>query len=337
MRRSLLLLSLGLAAALSEDTEIVPAGSLEARGGGGGGGGVTAATLPEFEFPNAPPRGVPAQAEAETRDTASSSSVSSSSVSSSSSSSSSSSAAAAAAFDDSVSGEEDDAVREAGAVDAATTRRAGVVLDALDVPSFQDAERAGAALPRASDETRGFDVTLLASYDHQVDRNRQVLAAGASIDRDMKARLEKTSRMLLPLRRSLAELAERERFLQKRLQRLKLEAKRKKIEGMKRQLQKDEAEHEVQEAALARQKAEHDKHLAEIAKHLSVLNAEEQGAMPEDEDEDEDEDEGEGEGEGEDEGRMRKRRRRHAPQDSVLDGSGGHPRYGVRRPGELEY
>ena len=42
-------------------------------------------------------------------------------------------------------GEEDDALREAGSIDADTTRSAGVVLDAVDVPSFQDAAEAGAA------------------------------------------------------------------------------------------------------------------------------------------------------------------------------------------------
>jgi hypothetical protein len=279
MRRSFLLLSLGLATALSDDPEIVPEGTIRSVTS------LTAATLPDFEFPTVPEDSSNAAAKAAGHDGGTANRLRNTYSGDTTS------------FDDNVPGEEDDAVREATTIDAATTQGAGVVLDAVDVPSFQDATRAGSLLPRNSDETRGFDVTMLAVYDHQVEKNRQVIAASVSIDKDMKARLEKTTQMLLPLRKSLKELSEREHYLQKRLQTLKLQAKRAKIEEMKAQLQKDEAAHEVEEAALARQKAEHDKHLAEIAKHLSVLNAEEQGAIPADEGEDEDEDEDEGEDE----------------------------------------
>ena len=102
--------------------------------------------------------------------------------------------------------------------------------------------------------------------------------------------------MLIPLRKTLAELSKREHLLQKKLLMLKLHAKVAKIEEMKAQLQKDEQAHEIEEKRLAQQKAQHDKHLAEIAKHLSVLSAEEQGVLPgssrDDDDDDDDDDDG---------------------------------------------
>ena len=140
---------------------------------------------------------------------------------------------------------------------------------------------------------------MLAAYDHQIEKNRQVIAASTSIDKDMKLRLEKTTSMLIPLRKTLAELSKREHLLQKKLLMLKLHAKVAKIEEMKAQLQKDEQAHEIEEKRLAQQKAQHDKHLAEIAKHLSVLSAEEQGVLPgssrDDDDDDDDDDDGNGE------------------------------------------
>lgn len=159
-------------------------------------------------------------------------------------------------------------------LDAKTSASAGVILNGTAVPSFADAQQADSDGANSEDQPRELDVTELAHYDHEVEKNRAILDHAAVSHTELEERLQETMHLLTPLRKVLSELTEREHALAHRLQQLKVHAKLEKIEQERQQLAEEEQEHANKLKTIAQLKIKQSQQVNHLKSHLASVDAE---------------------------------------------------------------
>lgn len=171
-------------------------------------------------------------------------------------------------------------------LDEQTSNAAGVTLHGTAVPSFADAQEEddGRAKAPASGGLREMDVTELARYDHEVEKNRALIGKTTVARAELESRLEETMHLLTPLRKVLQELSEREHQLSHRLQQMKLQAKLDKIAHERQVLAMEEKKHADKLEEISRMKSQQAQQVAALKNHLESVDAELQAVDAEDHD-----------------------------------------------------